>query len=261
MKKILVLFNGISAPWHITTFALNMAKSNNAALHVLFLKDEVSDYPYPSDIASVQKSYSAKTEKEDNKKLEEKNIALFKTFCDDKKVACQFERDVSLKNLVNFSPAADIIIMDSYDNFQRYSLKDLLARMKCPVCLVSSNATEIKTNILLYDGSDNSIHAMETYGNLFSGLCGKKSFVLTINGGKVNKPLSQSLLQKFTNIRTVTLSGNSEIELIEFLNQHKKGTMVITGEYGRSAISRLFKPGLSDVIISQTTTSIFITHN
>ena len=116
MKKILVLFNGISAPWHITTFALNMAKSNNAGLHVLFLKDEVSDYPYPSDIASVQKSYSAKTEKEDNKKLEEKNIALFKTFCDDKKVACQFERDVSLKNLVNFIPGEDIIIRYSYDN-------------------------------------------------------------------------------------------------------------------------------------------------
>ena len=261
MKKILVLFNGISAPCHITRFAFNIAKSNNAALHVLFLKDEVSDYPFPGDIASVQKSYSTKTEKADNKKLEEKNIALFKTFCDDEKVACHFEIDVSLKNLVNFSPGADIIITDSHDNFQRYSLKDLLARVKCPVCLISSNATEIKTNILLYDGSNNSINAMETYGQLFPKLCGKKSFVLTINEGKISKPLSQSLLQKFTNISTVSLSGNSEIKLIEFLDQHKKDTMVITGEYGRSAISRLFKPDLSDVIINQTRTSIFITHN
>jgi len=261
MKKIFVLFNGISAPWHITTFAFNIAKSNNASLHVVFLNDEVSDYPYPSDITSVQKSYSPKREKADNKKLEEKNIALFKTMCDDEKVGCHFEQDVSLKNLVNFSPGADILITDSHDNFQRYALKDLLARVKCPVCLISSNATEIKANILLYDGSDNSIHAIETYGHLFPKLCKKQSFILTINEGPISKPLSKSLLQKFTNTTTLSLSGNSEIKLIEFLDGHPKDTMLVTGEYGRSAISRLFKPGLSEVILNQSKTSIFITHN
>ena len=96
MKKILVLFNGINAPWHITTFALEVAKKNNSEVHVLFLKDVAIDYPYPSDITSVQKDYSSKKEKADNKKLEDKNVALFTTFCNDEKVACYFEKNVSL---------------------------------------------------------------------------------------------------------------------------------------------------------------------
>jgi hypothetical protein len=260
MKKILVLFNGINAPWHITTFALEVAKKNNSEVHVLFLKDVAIDYPYPSDITSVQKDYSSKKEKADNKKLEDKNVALFTTFCNDEKVACYFEKNVSLKKLVDFTADADIIITDSHDDFQKYALKDILAQSKCPICLISANATKIRTNVLLYDGSDDAIHAIETYCNLFSKLCGEKSFILTINEGKVNKLPSKSLLQKFNNIKAVSLSGNMEKKLIEFLDEHTENTMVVMGAYGRSAISRLFKPSLSNVIINQSRTSLFIAH-
>ncbi|HEY5406316.1 MAG TPA: hypothetical protein VIJ92_04475 [Ginsengibacter sp.] len=260
MKKIFVLFNGISAPWRITTFALNIAKSNSAAIHVLFLKDEVLDYPYPSDIASVQKDYTPKREKADNKKLEEKNIALFKTFCDDEKVVCYFDKDVSLKKLANFSTDADIVITDSHNHFQRYALEDILSGATVPVCLISTNATEIKTNILLYDGTDNAIHAIETYSHLFPNLCDKKSFILIINEGKIIKPPSKSVFQKFTNVRGVSLSGNLEEKLVEFLDGYSKNTTVVTGAFRRSAISWLFKPSLSNIIINQSTTSLFIAH-
>ncbi|MEO7046459.1 MAG: universal stress protein [Ferruginibacter sp.] len=261
MKKILVLFNGINAPWHITTFALNVARENNSYLHVLFLKDETSSYFYPSDITSVQKDYSSRTEKADNKKLEEKNIELFSTFCMDENVACSFENNVSLKKLVDFSGDADIVITDSHDGFQKYALKDILAQAKCPVCLVSINATQIKTNVLLYDGTDDAALAIETYCKLFPKLCGEKNFIVTINEGKANKPLSKSILQKFTNVKSISLSGNTEQKLIEFLNGHTEKTMVVMGAYGRSAISRLFKPSLANVIINQTRTSLFIAHN
>ncbi len=66
MKKIIVLFNGINAPWHITTFALNIAKQNDAEIYALFLKDETPGYIYPSDIASVQQELSPKGEQKDN---------------------------------------------------------------------------------------------------------------------------------------------------------------------------------------------------
>lgn len=98
MKKILVLFNGINAPWRITTFALNIAKQNNAEVHAMFLKDEENAYPFPSDITSVQKDFSSEKQKADDEILEEKNVQLFKTFSDDEKVKCSFEMNVSLKS-------------------------------------------------------------------------------------------------------------------------------------------------------------------
>ena len=56
----------------------------------------------------MQTELSPKKEKADNENLEEKNIQLFKTFCDDEKVKCHFERNVSLKKLVDLSADADL---------------------------------------------------------------------------------------------------------------------------------------------------------
>ena len=260
-EKILVLFNGINAPWHITEFALNIGKENNSEVQLLFLKDEATGYPYPSDITTVQKNYSPKKEKADNKKLEEINIELFANLCKDENVGCSFEKNVSLKKLIDFTGDADIVITDSHDGFQKYTLNDILAHVKCPICLVSANATQIKTNVLLYDGTDDATHAMETYCNLFPKSCDEKSFIVTINEGKANKPPSKSILQKFTNVKSISLSGNKEKKLIEFLDEHTENTMVVMGAYGRSTLSRLFQPSLSNIIITRTRTSLFIAHD
>jgi len=266
MKKIIVLFNGINAPWHITTFALNIAKQNNAEVHALFLKDETPGYIYPSDITSVQKDFSPKQEKPDNEILEEKNIQLFKTFCADEKVKCSFEKDVSLKKLIDLSSDADCVVTDSHDDFRKYSLKDIIAEVNCPICLISVNATKIKTAILLYDGSDDALLAIKTYSNLFPKLCKKKTYLVTINEKeKIKKKHRESIYQKlekrFSDLEMVSLTGKVEKKLIEFLDEHTENAIVVMGAYGRSTISLLFKPSLSNVVLNQSRTSLFIAHD
>lgn len=266
MKKIIVLFNGINAPWHITTFALNIAKQNNAEVHALFLKDETHEYPFPSDIASVQEDLSPKKEKADNEILQQKNVQLFKTFCEDEKVKCSFEMNVSLRKLVDLSSGADCVVTDSHDDFRKYSLKDIMAEVKCPLCLISVNATKIKNAILLYDGSDDAIVAIKTYSNLFPKLCKKKTYLLTINEKekikkKHREALSQKLEKRFSDLEIISLTGKLEKKLIEFLDDHTENTMVVMGAYGRSAISLLFKPSLANVVLNQSRTSLFIAHD
>jgi len=266
MKKIIVLFNGINAPWHITTFAINIAKQTNAEIYALFLKDERRNYSYPSDMESVETNVSAEKERDENEELKRKNAALFKTFCDDAQVACNFEKEISLKQLVDFSSDADIIVINSHDDLQRYSLKDILAELKCPVCLISVNATEIRKSILLYDGSRQALHAITAYSRLFPKLCGEKTYLVTINPKeKITEAAMmatmEKLQKKFSNLKMVSLSGNLEETLIEFLDENTENSMVVMGAYGRSAISRLFKPSLSNVILEQSRTSLFIAHN
>ena len=265
MKKIIVIFNGIKTPWHITTFAINTARQNDAEINVLFLKDETPGYPYPSDIASVQKDLLPEKEKADDEILEEKSIQLFKTFCDNEKVKFSFEKNVSLKKLVDLSSGAQCIITDSQDNFRKYSLKDILAQVKCPICLISVNATKIKTTILLYDGSDDAMLAIETYSNLFPKLAKKKTCLVTINENeKLKKKEMGSIAQKlgkgFSNLEIVSLKGNPEKKLIEFFDCHTENTMVVMGAYGRNALSLLFKPSLANVVLDQSRASLFIAH-
>ncbi len=266
MKKIIVLFNGINAPWHVTTFALNIAKQNDAEIHALFLKDKTPGYIFPSDIASVQQELSPKGEEADNDKLEEKNIQLFQTFCDEEKVKCSFEKEVSLKKLIDVTSDAICLITDSRDDFTKYSLKDILAEVKCPVCLISANATKIKTSILLYDGSDDALLAIKTYSNLFPKLCKKKAYLVTINEKekikrKHRESVSLKLEKRFSDLEMISLKGKVEKKLLEFLDDHTENAMVVMGAYGRSAISLLFKPSLSNVVLNQTRTSLFIAHD
>ena len=266
MKKIIVLINGISAPWHIITFSLNIAKQNNAEVYALFIKNERRNFPYPSDMESTETNLSGEKEKVENEDLEEKNIEVFKSLCNDEKVKCHFEKDISLKQLVDASSGADIIVADSHDDFQRYSIKDILAEVKCPVCLISVNATEIKKTILLYDGSEDALYAITAYSRLFPKLCEEKSYLLTINPKEKvkmadRKAIMRKLEKKFSNLEMVSLSGNLSNKLIEFLDEHTENTIVVMGAYGRSAISRLFNPSLSNVVLEQTRTSLFIAHN
>ncbi len=54
MKKILVVFNGINAPWHILRFAVNIAKKNGSLVHGFFLMDREIKDPYPNDLALTE---------------------------------------------------------------------------------------------------------------------------------------------------------------------------------------------------------------
>jgi len=265
IKKIIVLFIGIRAPWHITTFALRIASQNNAEVKAVFLEDEQWKNPYPGDIESTGINLDGKSTEAEDEELRNKNIEVFKTFCDDEKVQCHFENNVPLKQLIDFSSDSQLIVGDLHDDLQRYSLKDILAEVHCPVCLISVNATEIKNTILLYDGSDDALHAITTYGNLFPKLYAEKSYLVTINPNKKLKKeeresIAASLEQKFSNLQVVSLTGNPEQKLIEFLDEHTENTMVVMGAYGRSAISRLFHPGLSNIVLEQARTSLFVAH-
>lgn len=266
MKKIVVLFNGINAPWHITTFALNIARQNDAEVHALFLKDEISGYPYPSDIDSVQAEVTGKKEEKSNEELEEKNIELFKSFCDDEKVICHFQKNVTIKQLIDFSSDADCIVADSHDHLKRYSLKDILIQVKCPVCLISANATKIKSTVFIYDGSDGAISAIKTYNNLFPKAVKKKSYLVTISENeKIKKKDREEIFKKiekrFPDLEKVSFSKKIEKKLIEFLDDHTEDTIVVMAAFGESAISRLFKPGIANLVMEQTRTSLFVVHN
>ncbi len=77
MKKILIVFNGINAPWHILKFATNIAKTNGAMVHGIFLMDHEIKDPYPNDLALTETHVNRDSISEEDAILESHNISMF----------------------------------------------------------------------------------------------------------------------------------------------------------------------------------------
>lgn len=103
------------------------------------------------------------------------------------------------------------------------------------------------------------------FANIFPETCKRKSYLVTINHGNASVEKTQNNLfrvqQIFYENEQVLLHGNPENSLGEFLNKHSENSMVVMSSFGRSILSRIFKPDLANILLHQTGVSIFITHN
>src|SRR5688572_7413137 len=126
MKKILVVFNGINAPWHILRFATNIAKTSGSLIYGIFLIDREIKNPYPNDMDLTEVDVTRGSVSEEDAILESHNISMFENICKISGVDCQIEKDFLLEELIEQSRQADLIITDTTPDFQEYSLDDIL---------------------------------------------------------------------------------------------------------------------------------------
>ena len=263
MKKILVVFNGINAPWHILRFATNIAKTNGSLVYGIFLMDREIKNPYPNDMELTETDVTRGSVSEEDAILESHNITMFENICKISGVDCQIEKDFLLEELIEQSRQADLIIADTTPDFQEYSLNDILKDAHCPVCLVSINMTVVEKVILLYDGSPSSKFAIERFNDLFPNWTHLPTTLLSINPPEKfeNEDYVNNWLPKhFTQLDNVHLHGNEKKELVNFLNKDVNNVLVVMGAFGRNIISRFFHRSLSNVILNETKVSLFTTH-
>jgi hypothetical protein len=263
MKKIIIVFNGINAPWHILRFATNIAKINGALAQGIFLMDHEIKDPFPNDLALTETHVNRESLSEEDAILESHNITMFENICKTSGVDCQVEKNVSLEELIEQSRQADLIITDTTPDLQEYSLNDILKDAHCPVCLVSIITPVVEKIILLYNGSASSKFAIERFCDLFPGWTHLPTTLLSINQPEKieNDEYSAGWLPKhFTQLDNINLHGNEKRELVNFLNKDANNVLVVMGAFGRSVISRFFHHSLSNVILGETKVSLFTTH-
>ncbi len=263
MKKILVVFNGINAPWHILRFATNIAKTSDAVVHGIFLMDREIKDPYPNDLALTETDVTRGTVIEEDAILESHNISMFENTCKISGVDCQVEKNVLLEELIEQSRQADLIIADTTPDFQEYSLNDILKDSHCPVCLVSINTPVVEKILLLYNGSASSKFAIEKFNDLFTKWAHLPATLLTINPSEKfenDEFLNNWLPKHFKQLDNVQLHGNEKKELVNFLNKDANNVLVVMGAFGRNIISRFFHHSLSNIILNETKVSLFTTH-
>lgn len=225
---------------------------------VAYIDSEAEEYPHPK----IRRS-----------ELIEKNIAAFKEKAMKMGVNFNLHRDRGLPayQLVEESRYADVMVVDASTSFNRNFeriptnfIRDVLKNTECPAIIAPEGFEAIDEIVFAYDGSSSSVFAIKQFTYLFPQLQDKKITVVHINeSGEWNDAnrfkLKELLKNYYCDLHFEILKGSIYKTLFEYVSDNKNSFLVM-GAYGRSAVSRFFKPSRADLIIKTITQPIFIAH-
>jgi len=279
MEKILLALDAHNINPTTVDFACYLANLTQSRLTGVFLEDLLSD-PRPamqaSPATSVAQSSAAipvpgHTEPAGST---EGNIRLFREFCQCRSVSPFTHRDrgVPVEEIVEESRFADLVIIDAETSFSRKNealpgrfVKDVLQESECPVIIAPYSFDSIDDIVFAYNGSPSSMYAIKQFSYLFPQLRQKKIIVVTVR----SKPeeaiedqykLKEWLKQHYNDIEFRVLTGDPTDEIFGFLIE-RKNSIVVIGAYGRSMLSRFFKPSHARLIVKTVNLPIFIAHH
>lgn len=270
MKKIILAFDGT----HFSEGAFDFARKLNDLQPVL-----LSGVFLPqTDIANVW-SYAPGTGdsipliETEQSNLVEQNIERFKNLCKTYDIDCTVHKhpyDFLFPELSRESRYADLLILGSelfYEDMgsgtPNQYLKSALHNVKCPVLIVPEKFKFPQNIILAYDGSYDSIFAIKQFTYLFPELINKQTLLVYANDDAENIPdkalIKELAVRHFKNLTMVVLDINPKKYFATWA-EGKTSPILVSGSYGRSGFSQLFKRSFIKEIIADHKVPVFIAH-
>jgi len=273
MKKILLAFDGT----HFSEGAFEFARQINELTPTLvtgvFLPqiNYANLWSYAEGIAGT--SYIPMLEGEETLAVA-KNIARFESRCTNNNMEYRVHKDFSefaLPALRKETRFADLLVLGSesfYENLginePNESLKDALHNSECPVVIVPENFQFPVTNVLAYDGSDDSVYAIKQFTYLFPDFCSNETLLVYAGqqgDGKIpdEEYVEELASRHFSNLNVLKLQLKPR-EYAKSWISDKKGAILVSGAFGRSVISQIFKKSFVSEVILSHKLPVFITH-
>jgi hypothetical protein len=265
MKRILTAFYPSVTPVHVITFAIQFAKQNSAVIHAVYLSEEKeiinSDYPFPNDLSITEDFGSTENISQENNKLIEDNIKVFKKECELNGITFSIEKNITVEQLIDKTANSDLLITDSESNY----IERVLTKMHCPA-FITSTAEMPKKVILMYDNSLACKRAIETYISLFPQFANLPTCLFSINTEPQDKLemkqyFEEKLQPVFSNLNLQIEYGNTKKEFKNFIDQLSGPALAVMGAFGRSALSNFFYPSLANTALKERNISLFIVHD
>jgi hypothetical protein len=278
MNHFIAAFDGLRYSLHTRDAAIEITQNAGAYLSAIFL-DDLSNTSYKiyqlieKEGVSEKKLLSYKS-KDFQQRIQ--SAKDFETVAHAAGIHFNIHHDkrIAINELIHESSFADLLIVDSKETLTHYSeksptrfIKDLLRGVQCPVLLVSQTYTTPTKVVFLYDGSPSSIYAIKMFDYLLKPIYKDITVeLLTVKGMEEDLHLpDHKLMKEFIKLRYqkpvyTILKGLAETEIINFVQQLPKSTLLVLGAYGRSIVSNWFKSSLSGGILKETSLPMFIAH-
>lgn len=271
MKKIIIPFDGN----HFSKGAFSLARRLNEASPVLLTGVFLPEVDYakifflPAEFAGP--SYVPVIENFEEETVE-KNISEFVTLSQKYKMQYKVHRDLknaAITQLTKETRFADLMIIGAEVFYTEgvagpfEYLKDALHHAECPVMIVPEKFKYPSQLVLAYDGSESSVYAIKQFVYLFPEMCKLNSMLVYIGDEKHAIPESV-LIEEYASahfeklaIRKVHSEHYNTFD--QWLNEHWN-PLLVSGSFGRSGVSALFKKSFVLDIIREHKTSVFIAH-
>ncbi len=273
MKKILLVFDGSNFSEAAFEFARRLNELHPILLTCAFLPHTELMQLWSYADAAASSLFMPAAKENEAAQLQE-HIEHFTKQCKAANIDYRVHKDYfdfSLSELIKESRFADLVILGNetfYENndtgISKSHLTDVLHDAKCPVLLVPENFKFPESIILSFDGSDDSIYAIKQFTYLFPELTDRETILVYASevpdAALPEKNLTEELLSiHFSNLSFYTLEANPGEYFGTWLSE-KKSTMLVSGSYGRSRLSALFRKSFAASIIEARQLPIFIAH-
>ena len=272
MKKILLAFDGT----HFSEGAFEFARGLNEIEPILLLGVFVPQTSY-ANLWSYANAGNGPmliplVEPEDSDTIQQ-NMDRFEEKCQRNKIEYRIRKDFfdfALPELKKETRFADFAILGSenfYNNFGIHEpneyLKEAIQSFECPVLVVPEKYNFPESNILAFDGSESSAYAIKQFAYLFPELSNNQTllvFASDDDGAFPQKTCIEELVGRhFSKSISVKLEMNPKKEFASWVND-KKTAILVSGAFGRSSISQLFKKSFVSDVISAHRLPVFIAH-
>jgi nucleotide-binding universal stress UspA family protein len=272
MKKIIIAFDGQHYSASTMQFVLALNHLEQVALTAVFLSpvDYTAIWSFPvlpggSDILSA-------TGDDLSEKVVSDNMKRFEETCQSHQIPYRIHNDINgmvFSSLKKESRFADLLLVSNqlfYEQIGRQPndyLENILQIVECPVLLIPENGTFPDRIVFAYDGSESSIYAVKQFYYLFPSLCRLPTTLMYAKAGKDEIPdqvnAEELLLRHFPDLAIELLDDANPAHLVEWMRK-QPGALLITGAYGRSGISQLFKKSFAKEIVKEHFVPVFIAH-
>jgi len=206
--------------------------------------------------------------------MTEENIKRFEKLCKDNMIDYRVHKDYFdfvMPELRRESIYADLLVLGTetfYENmgtgFPNDYLRDALHDLACPVLLVPEKFDFPESIILGYDGSEDAVYAIKQFAYLFPELVDKETMLVYANDDTKSdfpdkKEIEELVIRHFRNLSLNKLEINPRKYFSAWM-LGKKSALLVSGSYGRSGFSQLFRKSFVKDIISDHRLPVFIAH-
>lgn len=272
MRKVIIAFDGT----HYSNGAYEMARRLNESERILLIGVFLPalDFTELNYVFGGGGMYVPVQKEIDESKVR-KNIDRFEDDCVRNGIEFRVHMDPSSYSLLKLqkeSRFADLLIIGSqqfYDDLQReYAdefLRDILHDAECPVIVAPEQFNFPEHIILAYDGTRSAVFAIKMFAYLFGDLC-KGQTTLVYATRKLHQSLpDEDYIQELAARHYSELTFQQlELHKLDYFHtwlQDIQHPMLVTGAFGRSGWSDIFRKSFCGSDIYENKYPVFIAHH
>ncbi|RPE08901.1 hypothetical protein EGT74_17945 [Chitinophaga lutea] len=272
MKKVLLAFDGTNFSQGAFEFAKRLNEQEPILLVGSFLPQiEISSsWSYAAGSMGVVMPLV----EDFNSAVIENNVAQFESLCGKHGIECRvhtFPYDLAIPELRKESRFADLLVLGGESFYHQLGfekpneyLRMMVQDAECPVVVTPEQFTFPQSVVLAYDGSDDAVYAIKNFAYLFPHLAQLDTTLVHATTKKhARMPDAEyitELVARHYPRLTVRELEDTPRRLFGKWLADMPDPIVVSGAYGRSDISMMFRQSFAAEIISEHKLPLFIAH-